>query len=261
MIDTVRLSLRLGNDARGHGRFGPFTVEPDAEILIGRAARRGLRLVDEWVPRDLVRLRPAGEQWLLVNGPSAAVHVQNKWVTTRLEERWVGKGEARRRSEVQVGVEFKKGAVIALPPGRTIARWTIFDDDIWMSVNIGGSQHDAAGLPLPALRAESSSVDPRSMTFTHIGGRSVRLAPDQRRAMAVLFRHQLDDRPRPRNLEAGAAKELGITEDALKKRIRRARAAVNKHRDAEAQLDDLDEFGAYLIETSRIVTADDLALD
>lgn len=295
-MDFVRLALQLGNDRKGHGNCGPFAVSPGDEVLIGRQAVNGLVTEGEWTPRVLARLVPAGDVWLLVNGPSGDVEVRNSAVKVTRRARELGKGETRRRKTVDVGAIFVKNAVIALPPGRTEAEWHIFNDNIRLSLVVGG---DVDGLeklqpedtPFRGASASrflsqfgrrkesSTEADSRIQRVAQGDARTApgrrataRIKPErfgthfpegnlltrrQRQVMATVFRHLLIDEPRPRDLAKAAAEQLGMTVDGVKKHVRDVKKKVNAERDGW-DLTSIDELGEWLVKKTRFVTSGDL---
>jgi hypothetical protein len=300
-MEPIRLALKLGNErpipGNPRGNLGPYAVQPGTEILIGRIAVNGLTLDDDWTPRVLARIVPAGDLWLLVNGPSGDVEVRNSWVQTTRREKLTGKGKYKKSRTVTVGSTFKKNAAIALPPGLTFAEWHIFDDNVRLRLQVGG---DIEGLEMlhpeaigrredSAGRGARTRVGPARTMFkvgltrirhdrpirgrtTGVGrtagtARGARddtaasglLTPHQRHVMALVFRHLLEDKPRPTNLAKAAATEPGMNLELVKKCIRDVKKKVNAQRDGWDL--DLNELGEWLVEKTHFVTLDDLRRD
>ena len=219
-------------------QLGPYRAEPEGVILIGRAAHRGLPLDGDWAPRILASLAPTPYGWLAINGESARMHVKNEWL------------------DVTVPV----AARVAIPVGTTELRWPALVDKLEVAVDVGAL---ASG---PVLRLQPADDDFEVLRRDFVGtawalgerqGRDI-LEPQQRHAMAHLFRHLLDGTPRPRYLIKAGAQALGVTDDALKKQVARVRTRVNK--DRFGKLTSLDELGEYLVERAQVVTAADLDL-
>lgn len=220
----------------GELKFGPLRADPVGEILIGRAAFHGLALEEDWVPRVLATLVPSGRWWLLVNGSSTSVRVRNGWVEA----------------------VFPADGVVALPAGLTELSWPSLVDPVRITLDVGGAVDER----MQRLRPESDEVDALRAEFVGtawaVGDRRGPdlLEPQQRRAMAHLFRHLLEGTPRPKNLMRPAAEALGISEEALKQQARRVRARVNAER--FQKLATLDDLGEYLVERAAVVTSTDL---
>ncbi len=147
---------------------------------------------------------------------------------------------------------------MALPSGVTDLRWPSVNDHVLVKLNVGGRVSTSMVHLLPEVDDVDELRDARVGTEWALGrlrGRDL-LEPQQRHAMAQLFRHLLEGTPRPRNIVKPAAENLGVSVDALKHQAARVRDRVN--RDRFQKLRTLDHLGEYLVERARAVTAADL---
>lgn len=221
----IRLTALLGDQ-----RLGPFLVRPSGELAIGRNAAEGLVLDQHWVPRTLCTLAPTERGWLVVNGPSTRLRVSNKWVKA----------------------DFATRSSIALPEGDTVLSWPSLADPMRVKLRVGHGV--AEGLRSPSQEMPQGHVAGADLVAERMAGTvwpGGGLEPTQKRTMAVLFRHLLDGSPKPRNLYQAAASELGVSEDAVKKQLRRVRDRLN--RDRFQKLRSADEVGEYLVEVAGLV--------
>ena len=232
-VKAIRLTALVGDQ-----KLGPYAVEASGEVMLGRAAVQGLHLPEDWAPRVLATLVPTEHCWLVINGGSARCRVSNEWLDCDLPAQ----------------------AVFAIPDGETRVRWPSAHDHLVVKLNVGGPVDPG----MPRLHPELDDVDERlgrmerTEWFPERGSRVPEhfLQPRQRRAMAHVFRHLLEETPRPSNLYKRAASELGVSEDALRKQTRRVRERVNRERFQKLRA--LDDLGEYLVQKARLVTAADL---
>lgn len=229
-MEAIRITALAGEE-----RLGPFAASPGGEIVLGRSAVNGLVLNEEWAPRVLAVLVPTPRCWLVVNGPSARMQGKSAWGP----------------------IDAPPDAIVAISGGVTDLRWTAALDHMRVKLNVGAPVDS-----LPMLRPEAEDVQrlraARIGTLWRPERREVAelLAPQQRHTMAHLFRHLLDEKPRPKNITKPAAEALGIPVDTLKKRAAAVRDRVNRER--FQKLRTLDELGEYLVERANLVTLDDL---
>lgn len=191
-MEAIRVTALAGDR-----KLGPFVAEPSDEVLLGRAAINGLALDEEWAPRVLATLVPTERCWLVVNGPSARMKVRNDWT----------------------GCEMPTWSILALPSGVTDLRWPSVNDPVRVKLNVGGLVSPSMARLLPELddigelRGDLAGTE---WALGRLRGRDL-LEPQQRHAMAQLFRHLLEGTPRPSNIVKPAADDLDVSVDALKK--------------------------------------------
>lgn len=290
-MEPIRVELKIGDRARGGGELGPYAVTVEDEILIGRQAEKGLYLDEEWTPRVLARLVPAGPFWLLINGPRWEVEVRNAAVKTRVERRAIGKGKDKRWEEVAVGATFAKEAAIVLAPGAvTTADWRHLNDNVRLTLVVGGDVEGLTRLlpedePYDGVRLLGARTDiaagagrarsRATWTLSRVHGAARRtrsaslpaatappsagdlLTSRQRQVMAAVYRFMLEGLPRPANPAKDAAVFLGMDYEGVRKHIRDVRRKVNKQRDGD-DLPGIDDLGEWLVNKMEIVTRDDL---
>lgn len=230
-MEAVRVTALAGDE-----RLGPFVAEPRGAVLVGRAAINGLALSEEWAPRVLATLVPTERCWLVVNGASARMKVRNDWTEC----------------------DMPTDSIVALPGGVTDLRWPSVNDHLLVKLNVGGQVDSSMALLRPEFDDIEGMRGALVGTAWALGERQGRdlLEPQQRHAMAHLFRHLLDGTPRPANIVKPAAADLGVSADALKKQATRVRNRVN--RDRFQKLRTLDELGEYLVERAQAVSSADL---
>ena len=230
-MEAIRVTALAGDR-----RLGPFAAQPNGVILVGRAAINGLVLGEEWAPRVVATLVPTERCWLVVNGSSARMKVRNDWTES----------------------DMPTDSIVALPGGVTDIRWPSVNDHLLINFDVGGQVDSSMALLLPELDDVEDLRGALLGTAWVLGERRGPdlLEPQQRHAMAHLFRHLLEGTPRPRNIVKPAAEDLGISVDALKKQATRVRNRVNS--DRFQKLRTLDELGEYLVERAQVVTPADL---
>lgn len=231
LMEAIRVTALAGDQ-----KLGPFAAEPTGAVLIGRAAINGMVLSEEWAPRVLATLVPTERCWLVVNGPSARMEVRNNWIECVMPT----------------------DSILALPSDVTDLRWPSLSDHLLVKLTIGGLVDSSMALLLPELDDADDLREGFVGTAWALGERKGPdlLEPQQRHAMAHLFRHLLEGTPRPKNIVRPAADYLGVTVDALKKQATRVRNRVNN--DRFQKLRTLDELGEYLVERAQVVTSADL---
>ena len=225
----LRLSALVGDQ-----RLGPFAVDASSEIAIGRDSSSDLVLDEPWVPRRLASLVSTDHCWLLINGPSVPMRVHNKWMEAEVSRR----------------------ATVAIPEGVSDLSWPALADPVHLKLRVGPGVAD--GLNELGAFGTLEELDEAALGGAQLTVHPVpELEPSQRRAMAVLFRHLIDGSPKPRNLIRAAAEELGTTEDALKKQLKRVKDRLNRER--FQKLNTTAEVGEYLVNVAGLVSSRDLA--
>lgn len=229
-MKSIRITAVLEEDT-----FGPYVAPPVGDILLGRAATSGLFLGEQWVPRVLATLVPTERCWLLVDGSSARMRVENAW-TKRV---------------------VPTGSIVALPTGLTDLRWPSLVDHVRVTLDVGGKVDARMQSLRPERDGSGGARMDMPMTVWAQDERPGRdlLSTAERSMMAELFRHLLDGTPRPRNLVTAAAARLGVSAEVLKKRAFRVRQRLNE--DRFQKLSDMDELGEYLVR-AHAVALDDL---
>jgi hypothetical protein len=211
-------------------------------VTVGRSASAGVHLRPGWVSRNLVQLAPCPFGWCAVNGYRAQMRV-----VVPHGETWVATGG---------------GSVLAL--GQHVLSWPELPHRLEVTVNV--TKQSQIGLPLarddparpkPAYTFKPSLIGPANRLSPRRP--AIELTPLQRLRMAVLFRHLLKGEPRPQNLTATAAAELGIAHDVMKKTVRDVRRSVRRQRQ---QVDDfdIDQLGRFLVTYAELITEDHLPL-
>lgn len=149
-------------------------------------------------------------------------------------------------------------SIVALPGGVTDLRWPTVNDHLHVKLNVGGQVDSSMALLRPEVDDVEDLRGALVGTAWALGERQGRelLEPQQRHAMAHLFRHLLEGTPRPANIVRPAAEDLGVSVDALKKQATRVRNRVN--RDRFQKLRTLDELGEYLVERAQAVSSANL---
>ena len=219
-----RVSLKVGTEVRNTWALPKWEY-----ASAGRLPSAALHIPDSWVPSRLCRFMPYEQGWLVQLG-RARGRISNKYLGDRV---------------------FLGRTIVALQPGRTRITFPELDDLVQLGVVIGAGQAD--GLDVLQDRPEEGDRD----RLTRYAADRVQLTDHQRETAAVVFRYLLmRHREPPVNAAKTAAAALGRTEQAVQKTLLQIRDKVNKER--WLNLRTTDQLGHYMVNLSRNLTIDDL---
>lgn len=218
--------------------LGPFELDLDAPVTVGRSERCGIRSTDKRMPRELASLRSTPHGWIvenarhMVKGAAAPMRVHGDFIASR------------------GGALFSPHALVLLQPGEWTIQW-----DLAVTVILEVT-------PMPA-----GAVDHRPARDKRHGdhgyGTLAPVAPlltrQQAQRMAALFAYLIrGDDDVPRNRFVTGAKLAGCTERQLKSTRQNVQRKVNLGRAEDAQVTDLDELGYHLVDILGVIGEDDL---
>jgi hypothetical protein len=217
---------------------GPFELDVDAPVTIGRSERCGLRSTDERVPRELASLRITDEGWILENerqtvkGRIAPMRVSGRFIATR------------------GGALLAPRAMILLQRGDWQIEW---DLAVKIVLSITPLLHD--GIVHPVARDKRFGEH----GIGTLAPRRLWLTDDQRTRMAALYAPLIRGGERAIKPRYGVAADLaGCTSDQLKSTYQNVKRKVNVGRDSDAQITGFEELGYHLIDVEGVIGNDDL---
>ena len=217
---------------------GPFELDLDAPVTIGRSERCGIRSTNERVPRELATLRFTSEGWILEN------------------ERQTVKG---RIAPMRVSSEFiaTRGGALLAPRAKILLQrgdWRIeWDLAVKIVLMISPLQHDSVDYP---TARDKRYGDHGIGTFAP---RRLWLTDKQTNRMAALYEPLIRGAERaPKPHYVAAAVLAGCTANQLKSTYQNVKRKVNVRRAADAQITDFEELGYHLIDVEGVIGKDDL---
>lgn len=218
--------------ALGDNKLGAWQLPRLRETTVGRSSSSGIRLLPDWAPRLLCTFVPTDEGWLLRNGARTRLVTESKWTRS---------------------AQFEPGALVMLQIGVWALTWQL-DGCCSAEVHIS-HRPTARQLALPWPRGGLGG-DQGLGTYVAADPERLRLSPEVRHKLAVLYRHEFSGERAPGNLCEAAAGPLGVTAAAVKVTAKRVQDRVNMHR--QAQLTNLQDLGYYLVNVAYAITEDDL---
>jgi hypothetical protein len=226
-------SLQVGTKT-----LGPFALDVDAPVTIGRSRRCGIWSTDERVPRELATIRFSHEGWILENerqtvrGRIAPMRVSGEFIATR------------------GGALFAPRARVLLQP----AEWKIeWDLAVKIVVTITPLPDD----PSDHLLARDKRFGEQGIGT--LAPRKLWLTDEQTIRMAALYAPLIrGDERAPKPHYVAAAVLAGCTADQLKSTHQNVRRKVNVGRSADSKITDFEELGYHLIDVEGAIGEDDL---
>lgn len=232
----------------GDRTVGPFLLPADAPVTFGRSVECGLRIDDERASRAIARFLPTEFGWILINGDRTRVRAQSLFVLTATLDR---------------------RAHFLLQPG---ADWILtWDLDVKTSARIN-YRKEIHGEPLQVahdreigdaqrptlLRRDGHIVQVDRGRGTALAGDHLKLNESQRQRLGALFAWLIEGRSQPENMIAEAARLGGFTIPQINGVWTKVMVYVNRHRDAGAKIETLEELGYHLVEVVGMIGPDDL---
>jgi hypothetical protein len=147
---------------------GPFALPRHAAAEIGRSPGSAIHLKPAWAPRLLATLTPSEGGWMLTNGTRTRVRVKSRWVDGY----------------------FQPNARIALQQGTWEFKWDL-DGACRAEVKIDRVRQ---GPPrrLPVALSTKEEFVGLSGTLTDVAGARMKMSPQIRHRLAVLFAYEID---------------------------------------------------------------------
>jgi hypothetical protein len=245
---TIRSERHATMRVEARGRVLGIWRLPGEPVTVGRARGAAAHLPYERVPRILATIVPyvsassvlghskaPRQGWLLINGERTRARAENR----------------------RAIVEAEPSGIVALQDGTTVVIWPELDEAVTLTIVVRIGRSDPA-LQVARDRAPDDRAGATPATFVPLERGDVR--PSLRHTMAVLFRHLLEETPKPVNVYRTAADEMGTTEAALKRSAERLMGRINEYRFG-GPIDTLDHLGHYLVTTAALITTDDLEGD
>jgi hypothetical protein len=149
---------------------------------------------------------------------------------------------------------FQANALVALQQGTWDLTWDL-DGECRATAKIDRvRQGEARRMPV-ALSTKGEYVG-RPAPLTDVAAARMKMSPQIRHRLAVLFAYEIEGFPAPPNMCRAAADRIGARERDVLKAAVRIRDRVNALR--LARLDSLEELGFYLVHVSGVIGPDDL---
>lgn len=214
---------------------GPFALPRRGAAEIGRSLGSAIPLKPAWAPRLLATLTSSEGGWMLTNGPRTRVRVRSRWVN--------GYSQPNALMILQQGVwDFK---------------WDL-DGECRAEVKVERARQGLEqNLPV-ALSRKGEFVGRPHGQLTDVAGSRMRLSPQIRHRLAVLFAYEIEEVAAPVNICKTAAERLGggETERRVLNSALRVRARINDLR--HESIESLEELGFYIVQVAQAIGPEDL---
>lgn len=222
----------------GGEQLGPFALDIDAPVTIGRSARAGIRSPNRAMPRELARLCWTRDGWIVENerhltkGLIAPMRVRGEYITNR------------------DGALFAPRAKVLLQPGEWTLEW---DLTARITVTIAPLPQDATGHPVARDKPQGNHG------HATLAPRRLELRVNQTVRMAALYAYLLrGEQHAPKHPFAEAAALAGCTAAQMKSTYYNVLRKVNVGRDPDARIIEIEELGYHLIHVEGLLGPDDL---
>jgi len=215
--------------------LGPFALPRRGDAEIGRSLGSAIRLKPAWAPRLLATLTPSERGWMLTNGTRTRVRVKSRWVDGYCQP----------------------NALMVLQQGVWDFKWDL-DGECRAEVKVERARPGLVQGPPVALSRKGEFVGRALGQRTDVAGSRMRLSPQIRHRLAVLFAYEIEDVAAPVNICKAAAERLGggVTERRVLNSALRVRARINDLR--HESIESLEELGFYIVHVAEAIGPEDL---